>query len=320
MNADEKLCPFCAEIIKAKAIKCRHCLADLTNEYKFSATSKGADSRIPHKIERTRNYIWWILFGVIIAIMAFTNPNKKDFKYEIVKKIQESEKVDNSNPFEKLIEGVASFAIDSVTERNNYVLFSIFEIDSSILKIINPETPRIRFLGIGGKIIPLFQADGFNERSLTTNDNNKKHEMNINEVNKEIKGGQLYKKELRCSFASSGKNIDKVYEGIGSLAITINLENGDSSTPPIKHAIIKLKTDDSAYGEHIVDSSGQIDFDVDFDSNKIATTGGGSMYSTSFEFNRKTGRYSLSESHRVDASGDNWSEVKYSGVCEGVNF
>jgi len=156
MNADEKLCPFCAEIIKAKAIKCRHCLADFNEEYKFSATSKVAESRIPHKIEQTRNYIWWILFGLIVVILAFTNPNEKDFKYEIVKKIQESEKVDDSNPFHKLMLGVASYAIESVTERNNYLIFSIFEIDSSLLKIVNPDMPRLRFLGIGRQIIPLF--------------------------------------------------------------------------------------------------------------------------------------------------------------------
>lgn len=29
MNTDEKECPYCAEVIKLKAIKCRHCRAEL---------------------------------------------------------------------------------------------------------------------------------------------------------------------------------------------------------------------------------------------------------------------------------------------------
>ena len=30
LEPDEKLCPFCAETIKAAAIRCKHCGADVT--------------------------------------------------------------------------------------------------------------------------------------------------------------------------------------------------------------------------------------------------------------------------------------------------
>lgn len=41
MKSDEKVCPFCAEIIKAKAIKCKYCKSDLS--FNKTSTSKNKD-------------------------------------------------------------------------------------------------------------------------------------------------------------------------------------------------------------------------------------------------------------------------------------
>jgi hypothetical protein len=155
MKPDEKVCPLCAEIIKLKAIKCRHCLADLTTDFKFSSSSVKANTHNLNKIQRNKSYVGWILFAIVITTLALTNPNEKDFKYEIVKKIQESGKIDGSSFIGKLAAGIASYAINSATVRTNYYLFSTFEIDSSLLKNINPDTPRIKFLGIGGMVFPI---------------------------------------------------------------------------------------------------------------------------------------------------------------------
>lgn len=156
MNLDEKECPYCAEIIKAKATKCRHCGSDLSQTFTPNLKVNREDVSNFQLQESRKSYTGWIILAFVAVILTFTNPTEKDFKYEIVKKIQESGKVDDSNPFEKLIVGFASYAIDSATERKDYLIFSIFEIDTSILKIINPDTPRLKFLGIGGQIIPIY--------------------------------------------------------------------------------------------------------------------------------------------------------------------
>ena len=147
----------------------------------------------------------WVILGLVALVLAFTNPNEKDFKYEIVKKIQESGEIDDLNPFQKLMVGIASYAIDSVTERKNYLIFSIFEIDSSLIKIINPDTPRLKFVGIAGQIIPLFQSKSFAEDNLTTNENNTKSETEASaviykndeppeNVKKQIKQNEIYER------------------------------------------------------------------------------------------------------------------------------
>lgn len=45
MKADEKECPFCAEIIKAKAKVCKHCGRDLENLNNFSSEKKSRKTR-----------------------------------------------------------------------------------------------------------------------------------------------------------------------------------------------------------------------------------------------------------------------------------
>ncbi len=168
MNSNLKECPYCAELIKTRAIKCRHCGQNFFDKQNTEANSRSWDDPIA------------IICGVLALILYLTNPTQNDFKEAIVQRINESGTVDKSNQFQKLIVGIASYAIDSVTTRTNYYIFSIFEIDSSLLRIIDGNTPRLKFVGIAGRIIPLFQNDAFSN----TNKNSSHRDISEDEVSR----------------------------------------------------------------------------------------------------------------------------------------
>lgn len=64
MEADEKVCPFCAETVKAAAVKCKHCGSDLTedgqNHVREVATPKKKGSGC-----------LWIIVVVVLGVIAF---------------------------------------------------------------------------------------------------------------------------------------------------------------------------------------------------------------------------------------------------------
>ena len=150
MNANERKCPYCAEIIKNEALKCKHCgsslkvsvMADFFNNKKNSVKKR-----------------YWFLCIAILVAMFLTNPDKTDFNYEMVKRIQDSDKANNTKPIGKITAGFKSLAISAMTVRNNYIFFSVFKTDNSLLRIIDPKIPKLKFLGIFGEIIPLFSTD-----------------------------------------------------------------------------------------------------------------------------------------------------------------
>lgn len=146
MKSDERLCPFCAEIIKKEAIKCKHCSSYVVDTLQ--------DRHKASNVRRKKYTAPWILI-ITLAILAITNPTESDFKYEVVKHIQGSGKVDPNDLIGKLTTGIASYAVNSITERKSYLFFSIFEMDNSLLKIIDPNAHKVKYLGILGMIIPL---------------------------------------------------------------------------------------------------------------------------------------------------------------------
>jgi hypothetical protein len=131
-----------------KAVKCRHCGQSLAETQNPQISSRSWDDPIAT-----------IIIAIILLILYLTNPSEKEFKDAITQRIDESGIVDKSNPFQQLMVGIASYAINAITTRSNYYIFSIFEIDSSLLKMIDNDTPKLKFIGIAGHIIPLFNAN-----------------------------------------------------------------------------------------------------------------------------------------------------------------
>lgn len=72
----EKQCPFCAETIKAAAIKCRYCHADLTSD------RLDASRREPAKPKQEKKPLFPVVFGLLIAgavfIFAWVYTNSQD--------------------------------------------------------------------------------------------------------------------------------------------------------------------------------------------------------------------------------------------------
>ena len=102
----------------------------------------------------------------IILILGLTNPNKADFIFfannYVKKQYPELQLTQTEEPEEKIMNffrGIAKIAItnviDGATTYQNYYLFTIYTVDTSLLQLIGKEQKNLKFLGIAGQFIPI---------------------------------------------------------------------------------------------------------------------------------------------------------------------
>jgi hypothetical protein len=144
------------EVGKVPEKKCSHCKAMIPREAAFCPFC----GKKPGSISMLAIVIALVVL-VILGLLASTNPGERDFEDYVSGKIntQMKEKGGSGNLFEQFLGRAAGMTASKMTRRDNYVLFSLFEFEASFIKLIKPDFPRIRFLGIAGRIIPLSKVN-----------------------------------------------------------------------------------------------------------------------------------------------------------------
>jgi hypothetical protein len=144
------------EVGKVPEKKCSHCKAMIPRQAAFCPFC----GKKPGSISMLAIIVALVVL-VILGLLASTNPGERDFEDYVSGKInaQMKEKGGSGNFFEQFLGRAAGMTASKMTRRDNYVLFSIFEFEASFIRLIKPDFPRIRFLGIAGRIIPLSKVN-----------------------------------------------------------------------------------------------------------------------------------------------------------------
>ena len=171
--SDKKACQFCGEEILVVALKCKHCGSNLAVGALNAGNSAAATSTSDDERESSNEPSFWTqlaVYGVIFVIgvgLLATNPSRDEFKSFLNQKIEGGiEKVlfkassdkDTQGILGSIVKGIASAAMSKILHRQNYYVFSIFELDTSLIRAIGVDVPQVKFLGIAGNFIPLNQS------------------------------------------------------------------------------------------------------------------------------------------------------------------
>lgn len=146
-----KTCRYCGEEILAVAVKCKHCGSSLTetpvrNGGNKLSVESGSVARSPKG-----------LIAAVIAslILAITNPSQPDFNEFVLERISKSTENQANTGLNRFLSGVAVMAVSNMTDRTNLILFSLYDVDVSMVKAFNPNVQNRKFLGVLGQFIPL---------------------------------------------------------------------------------------------------------------------------------------------------------------------
>ncbi len=100
------------------------------------------------------------LFALMIAaLLLLTNPTAVEFEEYV--SMQVTHNIAGKNPLGDRVArqragGFVAKIASGHTERENYFLFSVYNVDMSGLRLFKPELPpAVNVLGIGGQFIPL---------------------------------------------------------------------------------------------------------------------------------------------------------------------
>ena len=106
--------------------------------------------------KENNNFLVGIAVVILIELYA-TNPTKKEFNEFISKQVQKKmvEKSGEQNFITNLVAGVAGSMVNEVSERKDYVFFSTYKVDLSVIRMFGGDTKDMTFVGIGGQFIPL---------------------------------------------------------------------------------------------------------------------------------------------------------------------
>lgn len=144
MNSDEKQCPYCSEVIKSSAVKCKHCGSDLVENNQENQGS----SNISYNSKLFR-YTILIAFGLFI--LTISNPPKSSFVSHVESKVMTYANQNGG----VLGVGLASFLagpiINKSVTRTNFYIFSIFTVESNIAKMLEDgarPNQSIHFIGL----------------------------------------------------------------------------------------------------------------------------------------------------------------------------
>lgn len=136
----------------------------------------------------------YILIAIALLSFAVFNPDKKDFiKFAKAEFLKSNDDYVKSNPFgQALLSGLVNGFLEEYAERSNYVFFSIYEVDLSLVNALRNKGLPEKFLGIGSYFLVIdssgltFDSSKSNVSS-SSNSSNKKL-LSSNEENKIRRG------------------------------------------------------------------------------------------------------------------------------------